>query len=137
MNLIKSKKTDKFMRALLSIKPQFVEKIFSGDKKYEYRKVIFSRTDVTTIVVYCTSPVGKIVGEFKIGKILKDTPEDIWQQTKRHSGVEKEFYDEYFKNRESAYAIGIIEPLLYEYPINPYNDVNFVAPQSFMYLNKV
>lgn len=29
------------MKILLSIKPRFVEKIISGEKLYEYRKVVF------------------------------------------------------------------------------------------------
>ena len=29
------------MKVLLSIKPEFVEKIFSGEKRFEYRKNIF------------------------------------------------------------------------------------------------
>lgn len=31
------------MEVLLAIKPEFVEKIFSGEKKYEFRKVVFKK----------------------------------------------------------------------------------------------
>ena len=37
------------MRVLLSIKPDFVNEIIKGNKKYEYRKKIF-RKDVNSIV---------------------------------------------------------------------------------------
>ena len=53
------------MKVLLSIKPQFVEEIFAGKKRFEYRKAIFSK-DVDSVVIYSTKPVGKIVGEFTI-----------------------------------------------------------------------
>ena len=54
------------MKILLSIKPEFVEEIFSGRKKFEYRKAIFTNKKVTSVIVYSTMPVGKIVGEFTI-----------------------------------------------------------------------
>lgn len=60
------------MKVLLSIKPEYAQKIFAGEKKYEYRKRIFKRNDVDMIVVYVTKPVGKVVGEFEIAEILEE-----------------------------------------------------------------
>ena len=59
------------MKVLLSIKPEFVEEIIEGRKKFEYRKSIFTRTDVSSVVVYATKPFGKVVGEFEIGSIIR------------------------------------------------------------------
>ncbi len=124
------------MKALLSIKPEFVEKIFSGEKLFEYRKAIFKRPEVESVVIYSTMPEGKIVGEFKIGHILAKHPEDLWEHTKLSSGISKKFFDEYFINREVAYAIEITELKKYEEPIDPYKkDSSFKAPQSFKYLD--
>ena len=39
------------MTVLLSIKPEFAEKIFNGTKKFEFRKSIFKNTDVKKVVV--------------------------------------------------------------------------------------
>ena len=50
------------MKALLSIKPEFAEAIFNGEKKFEYRKVIF-KEKVKYIQVYVTKPIGKIIGD--------------------------------------------------------------------------
>lgn len=80
------------MRVLLSIKPEFVEKIFSGEKLYEYRKATFKNEDISSVVIYSTMPVGKIVGEFKFKKIHIDSPEIIWNETKQHSGISKKFF---------------------------------------------
>ena len=80
-------------------------------------------------------PVGKIIGEFEIDKILMEHPSEIWQKTKKYSGVTEEFYDEYFSGREKAYAIKIKSLNEYDEPICPYvNNHNFTAPQSFKYL---
>ena len=67
------------MKVLLSIKPEFVQEIFTGKKKYEYRKAIFTRS-VDKVVVYSTKPVGMIVGEFTVENILNDTPSTLWDR---------------------------------------------------------
>ena len=54
------------MKILLSIKPEFVEEIFSGRKKFEYRKAIFTNKKVTSVIVYSTMPVGKIVASLPL-----------------------------------------------------------------------
>ena len=54
------------MKVLLSIKPEFVEKIFNGTKKYEFRKSIFKNKNIDTVVVYASSPWQYVIGEFKI-----------------------------------------------------------------------
>lgn len=122
------------MIALFSIKPEFVEKIFSGEKLYEYRKAIF-KSDVKKIVVYCTKPVGKIVGEFTVADVLEGCPSSIWDETCDASGVEEGFYKEYFSGRDKGFAINIGEPRLYDEEIDPYSLFeSFTAPQSFSYL---
>lgn len=124
------------MKVLLSIKPEYVEQIFNGTKKFEYRKSIFKDKSVTQIIVYSTMPVGKIVGEFSIEEILSDEPKAIWFETKEHSGVQKRFFEEYFKGRKNAYAIKIANPSLYDIPIDPKElNIAFTPPQSFMYIN--
>ncbi|MBW4461946.1 MAG: hypothetical protein KME47_17150 [Nodosilinea sp. WJT8-NPBG4] len=123
------------MIALFSIKPEYVQKIFFGDKRYEYRKVIF-RSDVSKIVVYCTKPVGMIVGEFSIERILEGNPESIWEETQHFSGIRKQFYNNYFKGRSKVYAINIRDEKLYQEAVNPYTIFrSFTPPQSFRYLN--
>lgn len=123
------------MKVLLSIKPEFVEKIFSGEKLFEYRKAIFKRPEVKSVVIYSTMPEGLIVGEFEIGEILAKHPEDLWEQTKDSSGIDKQFFDEYFLDREVAYAIEIKNLNKYSIPFNPYKRWRgFKAPQSFMYI---
>lgn len=123
------------MKVLLSIKSEFVEKIFSGEKLFEYRKSIFKREDVTSVVIYATKPVGKIVGEFKIKKIHIGSPEVIWQKTHYASGTAERFYFDYFKGKAQAYAIEIGELVKYDEPINPETMFGkFNAPQSFCYI---
>jgi predicted transcriptional regulator len=123
------------MKVLLSIKPEYADKILSGEKKFEFRKSIFKRTDVTAIIIYATMPVGKVVGEFEIENILSDRPEEIWYQTKEASGISKFFFDAYFLNREKAYAIQVKNVKSYKTPMD-LGDLKqgLKAPQSFAYI---
>lgn len=58
------------MKVLLSIKPEFAFKIFDGTKHFEFRKVIFKNPNVNIVVVYASSPVQQVIGEFEIETIL-------------------------------------------------------------------
>jgi predicted transcriptional regulator len=124
------------MKIILSIKPDFVKEIFAGRKKYEYRKSVFSNKEVNSVIVYCTMPVGKIVGEFSIEKVECEKPAVLWEKTKDYSGISKDFFDEYFNGREKAYALKISSIKKYKDGINPENVIkSFMAPQSFRYLS--
>lgn len=120
---------------LLSIKPEFVHKIFEGTKKFEFRKRVFKDISVKKVIVYSSSPEQKVVGEFEIESILNDTPDKIWEQTKGHSGITQEFYNDYFKDCNKAYAIKIATTKKYRKPkfLADYNIRS--APQSFVYVD--
>lgn len=125
------------MKVLLSIKPEYVEKIFSGEKRFEYRKSIFKRKKISTIVIYSTMPVGKIVGEFTVRKIHKDSPSAIWNKTQNFSGISYDYYKSYFTGKKCSYAIEIKTVTKYAIPKDPKKLFpHFMAPQSFCYLKQ-
>lgn len=122
------------MSVLLSIKPEFVAKIFSNEKQYEFRKVIFKNKQVKDVVIYASSPVSKVVGEFTIDKIIEDIPDKVWKLTKDKAGITKSYFDEYFRGKRVAYAIKIKQATRYDKPIELQDLGIKRAPQSFMYL---
>ncbi len=123
------------MKILLSVKPEFIDKIFCGEKKYEFRRILFKRDDIKIIVLYASSPVKKVVGEIQIEHIIKEKKSFLWEITKHYSGISKEYYDEYFKNKEYAYAIKIKKAKKYKTQLSLKKDYNLrFAPQSFIYL---
>lgn len=122
------------MRVLLSIKPEFAFKIFEGTKKYEFRKVIFKNPHVRTVVVYASSPVQRVIGEFEIDNIVSSNPSEIWRLTKKHSGITKEYFNAYFADKEIAHAIKIKSYKEYRRPLDLEKEFNVVPPQSYMYL---
>ena len=120
---------------LLSIKPEFSRKIFEGSKKYEFRKLVFKDSSAKRVIVYSSAPEKKVVGEFEIDSILEGSPDVIWEQTKRESGITKEFYDTYFHGRDKAYAIKVASVKRYKSPKSLADFGHRLAPQSFAYVN--
>jgi len=125
------------MNVLLSIKPKYVERIFQGEKKYEFRKRIFTREDINRVYIYCTSPVKKIVASFSIKEIKEGTPEELWKKLKDQAGIGEEDFFNYFRNKNKGYAIRISNLNKLEDAIDPKNIYSdFTAPQSFCYTEK-
>ena len=121
------------LNALFSIKPEYVKRIFSGEKKFEFRTTVCKKT-ISRIIIYETSPVSKIVGEVSVTNILKDTPEKIWTLTYKNAGIEKNTFMRYFKNRDFAYAYVLNKPIKYDREIS-LNELNITsAPQSYLYI---
>lgn len=123
------------MKVLLSIKPEYVDKIFSGEKKFEFRKRIFKEETIDTIMIYSTMPVGKIVGEMKFDSIYNDNIDSLWEKTKNHAGISYDFFKSYFKDKEKGYAIRIAETKVYKEPLALSEiSAELRAPQSFCYI---
>lgn len=123
------------MKVLLSIKPEFTDKIFNGLKKYEYRRQIFKRNDINKIVVYESAPTSAIVGEFEIEKVIFNDLNTLWKKTKNYSGISEDYFFSYFSNKEKGYAIEIKSYEKYKSPISLKNRYGLLPPQSFLYLN--
>ena len=118
---------------LISINPKHVKNILNGTKKYEYR-TIKAKKKINKIIIYETSPIKKIVAEVELLEILENTPSIIWQSTKNYSGVDKVFFDKYFKNRKNAYAYKLGSIKKYD-TAKKLSDFGLkVAPQSFVYI---
>ena len=119
---------------LLSIKPEYANRIFDGQKQYEYRKRI-PKKEVSKIVVYSSAPEQAVIGEIEVIKTLKMKPSPLWNSTKANAGISRSKYRNYFSGCTMAYAfvIGSFE----KYPTSKsLADLNIQsAPQSFVYLD--
>lgn len=120
-------------KIVISINPQYVEKIISGEKKFEYRTKA-AKQDINKIIIYETKPIKKIVAEVEILDVVIASPEDLWNQTKEYSGITKNFFDEYFKGKMVAYAYKLGKVKVYERPKTLLDFGLKMAPQSFAYV---
>lgn len=123
------------MDVLLSIKPEFAFGIFNGRKKFEYRRTIF-REPVDRIIVYASSPVQMVIGEFLINDILFDNLNSLWAKTKHQSGISRKYFYLYFSDKEKGYAIQVGKITKYQTPRPLHELYGIRAPQSFAYIDK-
>lgn len=122
-------------KILISINPEYVEKILLGQKKYEYRKVKPSRNDIDKLIIYSTAPVKKVVAEAYIEDIIIERPDKLWKLTKDYSGVKKDFFDKYYKGKEYGVAYKLGKVLVYDKP-KKLEDIGIgYVPQSFVYID--
>jgi predicted transcriptional regulator len=123
------------MKVLLSIKPEFADKIFKGEKKFEFRRTIFKNEAVKTVLVYASSPIQKVIGEFEIETILKNDPENLWNLTSDFAGISRDYFMKYFANKDFGFAIKIKKVRKYKVPKCIKKDFNSFPPQSFLYIH--
>lgn len=95
------------MKVILSIKPEFANKIFNGTKKFEFRRTLFKNKEVKKIVVYASAPISKVIGEFEIDRIFHEELDLLWNQTSKFSGITEDYYTEYFNGKDTGYAIEV------------------------------
>lgn len=118
---------------LLSINPSHVENIMNGIKIYEFRKKACKR-HVDKIIIYSTTPVMKVVGEADVDEVLIDKPSEIWKITRKKSGIDKIFFDDYFEDRDQAVAYKLKNITKYSEPKELIELGIKNAPQSFQYI---
>lgn len=118
---------------LLSIKPEYVEKILQGEKKFEYRKRL-AKEDVSYIYVYSTAPSMKVVASVHIEGHLSDSPTALWEKTKASAGISRAKFRDYFRGCKTAYAYKLGKVEVFESPKNLSDFGVAVAPQSFVYI---
>ncbi len=122
------------MKAIMSIKPEYVNQIIEGNKKFEFRRSIFKQ-HIESIIVYSSSPVQLLVGEIIFDNVLFLNLEDLWNQTKKDSGISESFFYDYFQGLQQGYAISIKDFIVYEKPLNILETYGKKPPQSFLYVN--
>ena len=120
-------------RALLSIKPCFAYAILRGEKKYEFRRSIFTRR-VDVILLYACAPVGQVLAEFDVRSIISDPVQSLWNRTKSFAGIGEEYFFKYFHGKKYGHAIEIGEVRPFETPFCPIRTLGIRPPQSFVYL---
>jgi predicted transcriptional regulator len=117
----------------MSINPGHVEKILSGEKRYEFRKRR-CREEADRIVIYATSPVRRVVAEAVVEDVIEGDVLEVWRLAEEYAGVSKESYLQYYEGQKKAIAYKLSEIIKYPEP-KQLGDFGVTRPpQSFRYL---
>ena len=125
---------------LLSIKPQFAEKILIGEKTVELRKSFPNKiNNGDYLLIYVTSPEKVVKGICVIDNIISKSPESLWNQVKDEIGITKSEYEAYYHDCRIAHGIVLKDVELFDKPIQ-LSELrrifpNFNPPQPYCYFN--
>lgn len=118
---------------LLSIKPEYTNRILEGSKKFEFRRSVAKRK-VDRILIYSTAPEMKVVAMVEVIGVMKDSPKRLWEKTRTHAGISRPKFMDYYANRSVAYAYQLGELRKFDTPKTLAEYGISAAPQSFVYI---
>lgn len=122
--------------ALISIRPCFVEKILSGEKRLEFRRS-WAAEPVDKLVIYSSSPTQRIVAAVDVVGVTEGSPTALWELAReKGGGVTRQLIYDYFSGKKTGFAIELTDVHEFESPVDPKKLFkNFIAPQSFRYID--
>lgn len=139
---MKLEKNYKTQRALfISIKPEFVEKIFNGTKTIELRKSVPRVKKNDLIIIYSTSPVMSVIGTCRVNEIITLEPTRLWDKYHKEMGIDKKRYDDYYQEKNVAVGIFLkdikkMDKFISLSKLRSQFD-NFHPPQTFRYFDEI
>ncbi len=125
---------------LLSVKPEFANRILNGTKTVELRRRLPKIEPGDKIALYVSSPVKQLVATLEIENVKIEKPTMLWKVVAEKAGLSRLEYDRYFKG--STKAVGIFlknvkqkgSPLTLAHMRSVIR--GFHPPQSFRYLRE-
>lgn len=123
---------------LLSIKPEYANKIFEGSKTVELRRVRPRLKEDDIVIVYASCPEKAIVGWFEVEKIIEEHPNKLWNKVENEAGIDRKAFDTYYQGASLGYGIFFKKIFRFKPPI--YLEIikeqwsEFRPPQSYHYL---
>ena len=125
---------------VLSIRPQYTEKILDGKKTVELRRRFpVSAPRGTLAYIYSTSPVRAMVGVAEIKDVLKLPIEQIWNEFDSVAHINRNDFEAYFSGLDFGYALLFDNVKSFSHPIGLAElreRFGFEAPQSYLYASR-
>lgn len=122
---------------VLSIRPQYSEKILEGLKTVELRRRFpVSAPSGTIAYIYSTSPERAMVGSATIKDVLKLPVDQIWKEFQETAFIKKGDFDKYFEGLDCGFALLFenVRPFSRPIPLAELREhFGFEPPQSFLY----
>ena len=126
---------------LISLNPTNAEKILSGSKSVEIRRRFSKDWENKRATLYASKPVGALVGEAIIARVISGHPESIWRHFGHLAGCKREQYDAYVGDLTNVYALVLNDVAAFaeQVPITQLSyllDESLRPPQSYLRLTE-
>lgn len=103
---------------LMSIKPQYAQKILHGTKLVEIRKRFSDRWVGSRAVLYASSPQKALVGEATVRAVTSGAPKDVWEQFAAQIGCTGQEFEAYVGDASEIAAIELEDVIPYKEPVS-------------------
>jgi predicted transcriptional regulator len=121
---------------VLSVAPAFAERILLGQKKVELRRRFSSKLAGSTIAIYATRPVSRIVATAKVSEVVRGPKAVVWERFGRDSGCSHEEFMDYCDGVSDVSALRLAEvasPAIHmaREDVEDYLDTQVLPPVSY------
>lgn len=89
---------------IISIRHPFADKIYSGEKLFEFRKRRPNIAVGTRCWIYEPLPIGKVTGFFIYRGCYRDEKAKVWEHCQENAGINREAFMQYYDRDFYAYA---------------------------------
>lgn len=128
-------------RLLLSLRPDWADKILEGEKTVEVRRKFARKWKGERVALYSSRPVGALVGEATIQDVKAAAPEAIWESFGTRIGCSNKEFFAYANSCNELYALELesVMPYAERIPLAQAESLieeELTPPQSYCELEK-
>ena len=89
----------------IAVKPEYANKLISGKKDIELRKMKPNVQPGDYVIIYASAPVKAVVGFGKVKTIIECTPKCLWESYSNRLGINEQSYLSYYDGYHKAIGI--------------------------------
>ena len=90
---------------MISLRPEYAAKVFSGSKTVELRRVRPNMSNGDILFIYTSAPVMALIGTVDVKGVVELDLQTLWRKYGEHTGISEEEFYEYYKGKETGVAI--------------------------------
>ena len=122
----------------IAVKPEYANKLISGEKDIELRKMRPHVHQGDFVIIYASAPLKAVLGFGIVKNVIESNPQKMWADYSKRLGIdEKDFYS-YYDGCDKAVGIEIERIRAIANPIGLDElkrvDPNFHPPQIYRYV---
>ncbi len=124
---------------LLSVRTEFAERIFDGEKTVELRRRRPSVARGDYLIIYVPTPQRCIAGVVLVERVIEARPFTLWRRVRTSCGISFTQFSEYFRGVDVGYGILLKRPARLSSPV-PLDVLRAIqpgfSPQGYRYLTR-
>jgi predicted transcriptional regulator len=121
---------------LMSIKPEFAQKILTGEKTVEFRRKFNKDLQFAIVYIYESAPTKMVVGYFVVGGIYRNPPDKAYHSFGGRGCISEERFMQYCNGLDYMYTITILNYKKFDNPI-PLSGFGLLRPpQNYQFVKR-